>query len=161
MEYLTTGLLWFSAIAIGLMAGLYYAFSAFIMRSLDAIEVSAGIRAMQAINRIIVKSSFFPIFFASTLTSIALVVLAATDVSAPGSGFMAGAGALYVLGMFGVTLVGNVPLNNRLERAVDDSPQGAALWAYYLRVWTRWNHVRTLSCVGAFVLLIGALVERS
>ena len=41
-----------------------------------AIDAPAGMLAMQSINRIIVKTLFLPIFFASSLASAALVVLA-------------------------------------------------------------------------------------
>ena len=48
MDLLTNLLLWFSAISVGLMAGVYFTFSAFVMRSLDAIEAPAGMLAMQS-----------------------------------------------------------------------------------------------------------------
>ena len=58
MEIVIDGLLWFTAISVGIMAGVYFTFSAFVMRSLDAIEAPAGMLAMQSINRIILKSVF-------------------------------------------------------------------------------------------------------
>ena len=160
MEQALTATLWFTAVTVGLMAGLYYTFSAVVMRSLDAIDAPAGMLAMQSINRVIVKTSFLPLFFASTIASVALVVLAGFDLAAPGAVAMASGGALYAIGMFVVTLVGNVPLNNRLEATAADGPQGAEMWALYMRKWVAWNHVRTLACTGTLILLIHALVER-
>jgi uncharacterized membrane protein len=43
----------------------------------------------------------------------------------------------------------NVPLNNRLAKVAPDSAGGATVWAHYLKVWTAWNHVRTIGCIGA------------
>ncbi len=67
MEMVTTALLWFAAVSVGIMAGIYFAFSFFIMQSLDALERPMGMFAMQAINRVIQKSLFLPLFFASSL----------------------------------------------------------------------------------------------
>ncbi len=161
MDVLITLLLWVTAISAGIMAGVYFTFSAFVMRSLDAIEAPAGMLAMQSINRIIVKSSFLPVFFGSTLSALIVTVAGALDLSRPGASYMALGGAAYVIGMFVVTLVGNVPLNNQLEASEASGPDGARMWALYLQRWTAWNHVRTASCTASLVLLICALVERS
>ena len=61
-QVLPTGLLWFSAIGCGLMAGVYFAFSAFIMTSLAHIAPAAGIAAMNSISIEIVRSLFMPVF---------------------------------------------------------------------------------------------------
>ena len=160
MEIFIEGLLWFSAIAVGVMAGVYFAFSAFVMRSLDAIEAPAGMVAMQSINRIIVQSSFLPIFFASTAACAVLAVLALLDLSAPGALWAFIGSALYIVGMFIVTLVGNVPLNNRLEATAPDGADGAEMWALYMHKWTVWNHIRTIACSVSLMLLIAAIGER-
>ncbi|MEM6584300.1 MAG: anthrone oxygenase family protein [Pseudomonadota bacterium] len=160
MDILTHAALWFSIVSVAIMAGVYFTFSAFVMRSLDAIEAPAGMMAMQSINRIIVQSAFLPIFFASTLVCAALAVRASFDWAAPGALWAAVGGALYVVGMFGVTLVGNVPLNNTLEATPADGPEAKAIWAMYMRQWTRWNHARTLSCIVSLVFLVLAMAQR-
>lgn len=77
------------------------------------------------------------------------------------SGFPAGSGAVlrlggalvYVVGMFGVTVAFNVPLNNAVARVDPASSQGAEFWDRYRARWTAWNHVRTLAALGAAVML--------
>ena len=160
MEFVIDGLLWFTAISVGIMAGVYFTFSAFVMRSLDAIDAPAGMLAMQSINRIIVKSIFLPIFFGSSLTAAALVVLSQVDRSAEGALWALTGSGLYFLGMFIVTIVGNVPLNNRLEATDAAGPDGAAMWDIYLAKWTAWNHVRTIACTASLALLIMAISVR-
>ena len=145
-------LLWFAFLSCGLLAGLYFAFSAFIMRAFGAIDRAAGIAAMTAINRVILRSSFMPLFFGSTLASGALVIIALRDSAAPGAMPMLWGSALYVVGMFGVTMLFSVPLNTALER-------GAADWTQYLRRWTLWNHVRTAASTAAMALFALALVQ--
>lgn len=160
MQLLTEILLWFSIVSTGLMAGVYFTFSAFAMRSLDEIEAPAGMLAMQSINRVIVRSLFLPIFFLSTAACAALVVIALVDLGAPGAMPILAGGTIYVIGMFGVTLVGNVPLNNRLEATPAASPEGVEMWKLYLSRWTLWNHARTVACTLSLVLLALGLSVR-
>lgn len=156
IELAVTALLWLSALGCAVMAGLYFAFSAFIMRALGEIDRAAGIAAMNAINRVILRSLFMPIYLGSTLTSIGLAVIALLSWGEPGAAAMLAGAVVYVLGMFGVTMARNVPLNNRLMAADD-----ARTWALYLSVWTRWNHVRTLASAAGLALFVVALIERA
>ncbi len=148
-------LLWFSAIGCGLLAGLYFAFSTFIMRALDRTGAEAGAAAMNAINLQILRSPFMPFFLGTTVSSAILALIALLRWGEPGSLSTLLGGVLYVVGMFGVTMVFNVPLNNRLSRA--GSGDVSAVWRNYLDVWTRWNHVRTLTSAAASALFIAAI----
>ncbi|MFC3285952.1 anthrone oxygenase family protein [Litchfieldella rifensis] len=150
-------LLWFSAIGCGLIAGLYFAFSAFIMKALGHIDLGAGIAAMVEINKVILSSLFLPLFFGTTIAGAALAVLSLLRWSEPGAAPMLLGGVIYVVGMFGVTLLFNVPLNNELvgARATGDA---GAVWARYLKAWTLWNHVRTVASTVACGCFIAALL---
>jgi uncharacterized membrane protein len=159
MQNLILGLLWFSAIGCGLLAGLYFAFSTFIMTALGRIGQAAGIAAMNAINVTIVQS-LMPLFLGTTATSAALAIVALFRWGEPGAMAMVAGGALYVLGMFVVTMIFNVPLNNALAAADPASSQAAPLWARYLADWTMWNHVRTISSTVACALFIYAIAAR-
>ena len=50
MVRLTEGLYWFSALGCGLIAGVFFAFSAFVMKALALLPPAQGIAAMQSIN---------------------------------------------------------------------------------------------------------------
>ncbi len=65
-------------------------------------------------------------------------------------------GALYLVGTVGVTMAGNVPLNNRLARVEPDA-EGARVWDEYLARWTAWNHVRAAAALVAAGALTVAL----
>jgi uncharacterized membrane protein len=151
------GLLWFSAIGCGLLAGVYFAFSTFIMTALGRIGQAQGIAVMNAINAEIVKSPFIPLFLGTTLTSGVLAAMAAFRWGEPGCAAMLAGGALHVAGMFIVTMVFNVPLNNRLAAVDPSSTEAASLWARYLKDWTMWNHVRTIASTAACALFIAAI----
>lgn len=159
-ENLIPALLWFGVIGSGVMAGIYFAFSVFIMSALAVIPQAAGVSAMQSINRVILRSGFMPLFFGTTLVSAVLVVLAIVTWEAPGSVAMCAGGLIYIVGMFVCTAARNVPLNNLLERVDPESPESGELWQRYLRDWTRWNHVRTIACMVSCGLLIKALLAR-
>ena len=158
MDVLVEGLLWFAAVSAGVMAGVYFTFSAFAMRSFAALGEEAGARAMQSINRVILQSSFLPLFMLSTMVCAALVVLALLGLAGAAMVEVLAGAAVYVVGMFVVTAAGNVPLNNRLDAADPATAEGRAVWADYLRRWTRLNHVRTVACTLSCVLLVRALV---
>lgn len=160
MQTIIGALLWFAVLSVGIMAGVYFAFSTFVMQALDRLERPAGMLAMQSINRVILASPFLPLFFASTAACAALAVWGAVSWGAPGAWPMAAGGALYVLGMFVVTVAGNVPLNNALEAADPATPEGEAMWRRYMKDWMAWNHVRSAACVVSLALLVMALVGR-
>jgi uncharacterized membrane protein len=151
MKELVEMLLWFCALGCALLGGLYFAFSAFIMTALRRIG-PAGIAAMNSINEVILRSWFMPFFLGTTL---GCAVLAVAGIVSDDSRrvFLLGGGLVYVLGMFGVTMFCNVPLNNALASA------GTEQWARYLKLWTRWNHVRTLASMTASALFIAALAQ--
>jgi uncharacterized membrane protein len=71
-----TCLLWFSAVGCGLLAGVYFAFSTFVMTALGRIGQAPGIMAMNAINTTIVQSLFMPFFLGTTLASLTLAIVA-------------------------------------------------------------------------------------
>jgi len=157
---LTPGLLWFSAVGCGLLAGLYFAFSAFIMSSLGRIDQASGIAAMNAINVTIVRSLFMPIFLGTTLASLILVVMALLRRDEPGAAMILAGGVLYVVGMTGVTMACNVPLNDALAAVDPSTHEAATLWSRYLKDWTLWNHVRTVASTGACMFFIAAIAAR-
>ena len=159
-QLLTSSLLWFSAIGCGLLAGLYFAFSSFVMTALGRIGQAQGMAAMNAINVEIVKSLFMPVFLGTTLTSAALAVLAFFRWGEFGATAMLAGGVIYVIGMFIVTIVFNVPLNDGLAVVDPSSTEAASLWARYLRDWTMWNHVRTIASTTACAFFIVAIAAR-
>lgn len=154
MEMIETALVWFCALGCGLIGGLYFAFSAFIMRALGEIDRAAGIAAMNSINTAILRSAFMPLFLGTTLACAALVVYGFIQVGSPRGPLLIAGGLVYVIGMFVVTMAFNVPLNNAL---LGGGERDVATWQRYLVTWTRWNHVRTVASLAASALFIAAI----
>lgn len=155
------GLLWALAVTTGVMAGVYFAFSAFVMTSLAQIEDFSGIAAMQSINKVIVNSLFLPLFFGTTLLCVITIVLAALRWGEPDAASAIAGSIVYIVGMFLCTLIFNIPLNNALDKIDPASTSDGHVWQHYLIVWTRWNHVRTVSCTAACALFIAAVSRTS
>jgi uncharacterized membrane protein len=145
-----TTALWFLALGSGLLGGVFFAFSTFIMKALSRLPPAHGAAAMNAIDATIVKSLFMPIFLGTAFASLALGAVCLFRPSQTGATLIAAACALSFAGMFVTTVAFNVPLNDAL--AAD-----ASVWARYVKEWTFWNHVRTMASLIACGLFVAAL----
>jgi len=87
-----------------------------------------------------------------------LVVAALVGGAGTGSSSALGGGLVYLVGVIGVTITRNVPLNDRLAAVDASGPEGAAVWDDYLRRWTLWNHVRTVGALVSFGLFVLAVI---
>lgn len=150
------------ALGAGLTAGIFYAFSTFVMAALARLPPPEGIAAMNAINVTVINPWFMAVFMGTPLLCVVVAVLAVLNWSTPGSATILIAALLYVAGSFVVTMIFNVPLNDALAAVSPTSPEGAALWTRYLSDWTFWNHVRTAVPLLATVLfIVGLLLQRN
>jgi len=152
-----TLLLWTAALSSGLMAGIYFAFSVFIMQAFGRIDTAQAITAMNAINKTILRSLFMPLFFGSSIISLLLIIMGYYHWDETNSELILLAGALYFSGMFICTALFNVPLNNSLASQDPNSENAYPVWTHYLKTWTNWNHLRTISALVTCTLCIGVL----
>ena len=154
---------WFAIVALlcalgcGLNAGVFFAFSTFVMAGLAQLAPGDGINAMKAINVKAVTPVFMSLLFGTAMLCAIAIVMALVSWGAPGAVLALLGAVIYIAGAILVTMLGNVPLNNALMRVASADTAGTALWARYLRDWTRWNHLRTLACTAAMALFIVAL----
>lgn len=140
------------SIATGLMAGIYFSFSFVVVKALAQRPGTEGAAAMNQINEVILKTSFMPLFFGSSLAYVGLLCWSLFYASSVQLDLIA-ASLFYLVGMFAVTVFGNVPLNNQLKHSADDADQLLSTWQRYTRTWLWLNHIRTFSCVAALALL--------
>lgn len=141
-----------------LVAGVFFAFSSFIMKALAQRPAPEGIAAMQAINVTVINRSFLGAFIGTAVISGVLIVLVLLGHGASARAWVLLGGANYLLGTFGVTALGNIPLNDALARANPEDAEGAALWTRYLHQWTRLNTLRTVAAVAASAFFLAALM---
>lgn len=140
------------------MGGIFLAFSDFLMGSLDTSGEPCGSNVMKQINVDVIGSIFIDLFMLLVPVSLALPI--AAHYAAPGKAplaWLASAAAIYCLGCFLVTGMGNVPMNNTLAAATG-AKQSAYWHETYLSRWTALNTVRTCACLAASAAYLVALV---
>ena len=146
------------ALGAGVVGGVFFAFSSFVLKALAQLEPTSGIAAMQRINVVVVQPLFLGVFVGTALLAALCggwVLLRGPS----GTGLVAVAAAVYGLGSFGVTLGFNVPRNDRLAKLDASSPAAHAYWPIYVREWARWNHVRAVASLAASALAGAALAH--
>jgi uncharacterized membrane protein len=146
-----------AAVASGLVGGVFFAFSNFVMEALGRLRPSEGAAAMQTINITVINPLFMTALFGTGLLSLVLVVWGLADLDEPYAGWLIAAGAIYVIGEIATTMGYNVPRNNALARVDPESEEAARVWRTYLVEWTRANHVRTVAGLAACGLFAVAL----
>jgi uncharacterized membrane protein len=145
----------------GLIAGVFFGFAAFMLKAISRLPVPQGIAAMQSITTAIKNSLFLLLFFATAALAGVLALAAPFNWSKPGSAYLLLGSLLFLSFPFGVTLLKNVPLNNRLATVKPESAEGASYWEDFRASWTLWNHLRWLGALAAMASLLLALVKGS
>jgi uncharacterized membrane protein len=148
-----------TAMSAALVAGIFYAFSSFVMAALGRLPSEQGIDAMNAINVTVYTPSFMILFMGTTLLCGILAVWSLFSIGSFHSQLVLAASLLFVVGCFGFTILFNVPLNKQLAAATADNRE--MLWQDFLRDWTTWNTVRTIGATVSAALFILALLSGS
>jgi uncharacterized membrane protein len=143
-----------ATIGSGLLAGVFFAFSAFVMSGLKRMPDPAGATAMRSINVTAQHPPLMIALFGVSALCLATVVRAGTTWSRPGAGWLLTGAILTLLGALGVTVAVNVPLNDRLEA-------GTVTWPSFLAGWEPANHARTVLCLAGCAALLAGLVRRA
>jgi uncharacterized membrane protein len=159
IDRLVLALTLISALGCGLIAGVFFAFSSFVMNALARLPAAQGIAAMQSINVVVINPLFMTAFLGTASTCVLLVVSSLLRWREPGAAYLLAGGLLYFVGAFLATIFFNVPRNNALAAVDPASAEGAGLWTNYLSGWTAWNHVRTAASLAAAALLTIALMR--
>ncbi|OKH18891.1 DUF1772 domain-containing protein [[Limnothrix rosea] IAM M-220] len=138
-------LILFAAVGCAVSGGIFYAFSTFVMAALGEQPSASGIATMQSINITVINPLFMAAFFLPAIASIILAIAALRDWSHPSSSYLLMGSLLYLIGTIGVTIAGNIPLNDALAVVNPNSNESFTLWTRFLKNWTLWNHVRTIA----------------
>lgn len=144
-------------IGAGVVGGVFFAFSTFVLRALADLPDDLGVRAMQRINVVVLNPLFLGVFLGTAALSVACIVVAAGAWPTAAALLLVAASLSYLLGSFGVTMAFNVPRNERLAR-LQPAVAARAYWPAYVREWGRWNHARTAASLAAALLAGGAAV---
>jgi uncharacterized membrane protein len=139
----------------GLSAGFFYAWQVSVIPGTRKVGDMAYLETMQSINRAILNPAFFVVFFGP------IFVLAISAVQQYNAGmifwWLVAATVTYVIGTFGVTAFGNVPLNDLLDALKLTELSEAKIIEFrrsYEIKWNRLHLIRTVFSVLAFVFLL-------
>ena len=142
---------------VGLMAGLFYSYSCSVNVGLGKLPDAQYVAAMQSINRAIQNPVFFTSFFGSILF---LPICTCLKYSIPLSSsfwLLITSALIYFIGSFGVTIFGNVPLNNTLESFSSATASKEEIHLHRIAFETKWNNlhfIRTVATIVSFILLL-------
>lgn len=156
---LTHALLGASVVTTGLVSGLFYGWSVSVIPGTRRIAADSYVEAMQQINRAIINPGFIVPFLGVPAVLGAAAYLQLRGGDQRRAGLLAGAAATYVVGVLGVTMVRNVPLNDALDRFDLLAADGGALERRrdtYESPWNRWHQLRTAASVATFALASAA-----
>src|SRR5262249_6690083 len=142
IDHLRFSLTLVAALGCGLIAGVFFAFSTFVMKALARMHPPEGMSAMQSINIVVLTPAFLGVFMRTGGLCVMAVILSLMQWSPPHSVYLVAGGVLYLLGTLFVTIAFNVPRNNRLAAVARSDPNGAIVWSHYGASWSAWNHVR-------------------
>jgi uncharacterized membrane protein len=141
-----------------LVTGLYFGYSVSVNGGLHRLNDSEYVKAMQSINAVIQN----PLFFLSFFGPVILLPLAAflhRDANPMQFALLLASSVLYIAGSFGITMVGNVPLNERLAKFEANKASGneiAQARAGFEKPWNRLHTIRTIASIAATVLIFVA-----
>jgi uncharacterized membrane protein len=148
-----------TAVGCAVVAGVFFAFSAFVMAGLDRLPASQSVATMQSLNRTALRPPLMIALVGVAVVCAGLAVWALRSLGDRRAVLTLAGAAAYLVGAIGVTRAANVPLNDELDRVDATSPAAAGAWDHYFGTWMAWNHVRGLLCAVGAALLTVALAR--
>ncbi len=151
-----------AATCTALMAGLFYSYSYSVVPGLKSLNDAEYIASMQSINRAIQNPVFFTGFFGALLLLPVSAYLNYFPHPPLRFWLLLTAAIIYLTGVFGVTVFGNIPLNNALEKfnLQNASKDSISLERTLFETpWNNLNTIRTVSSILSLVLIIIACIN--
>lgn len=145
-----------TGVLTSLLTGVFFGFAVSVNGGLHRLNDQGYVQAMQHINVVILNPLFMLTFMGPVILLPIMTWLVWGDDSLRPL-LMAGASVLYVVGVFGVTTAGNVPLNQRLA-AADVTRTATAARQEFEKPWNRLHAVRTVASIAATTLVFAACV---
>lgn len=140
-----------------LMAGLFFAFSCSVNLGLGRLSDAAYITAFQSINRAIQNPVFLLVFLGAPVLLPLSAWLHYRQPTSLRFWLLAAASLVYLVGALGVTIFGNIPLNEQLDSfqiMSASSDEIARQRTQFEGSWNRLNTVRTFASTLTVVLLL-------
>jgi len=147
----------------GLSAGLCFTWSNAVTTGIGRLDDLGYLSAFQQMNRTILNPMFFIVFFGSLLLNLVNIYLFKST-SSTIIWLLILATVIYFLGVVLITIFGNVPLNEMLDKADLNSASVEELRNLRESFEVKWNRlhlIRTLASAISFLLLLISLIQIS
>lgn len=151
-----------TAVTTALISGLFYAWSCSVVPGLARVSDSTYLEAMQQMNRAILNPVFFLSFMGTVFLLPLCTYLQYGPVLSARFWFLLLASVIYLGGTFGVTMFGNVPLNNMLDAfQLSGATSGdlTTMRTKFEQPWIYLHTIRTVANVIALVLVVMACLS--
>lgn len=146
-----------AALGCGVVSGVFFAFSSFVMKALGRLPAPQAIVTMQEINTAATTPAFMALLFGTALACGALILSSFFVWGESYAGYLLIGGASYLGCVIGPTAVYHVPRNEALAKVDPRGVDAGGRWSRYLSGWTAWNHLRFAGAVAASAALAIAL----
>ena len=145
-----------------LMAGLFYSYSCSVVPGFKLLSDPEYIASMQSINKAIQNPLFFLCFFGTLILLPISTYLNYFQHSPLRFWLLLTSTILYFIGVFAVTVFGNIPLNNALEKfnmlnaSIDTISKQRTIFE---KQWNNLNIIRTVSSIASLIFIIIACIN--
>lgn len=160
---LKTLTLLFATLFTGLLAGIFFTWSNAVTSGIGRLDAVNYLRAFQEMNRTILNPLFFMVIFGAMFFSFATAYFHQSN--AVLFWLTIGAGIIYFIGIFLVTILGNIPLNEMLDKTdlSNITLQNASVLRDKFELkWNNLHLIRTVTSIFSFLLLIiGCLLKNN
>lgn len=147
-----------TTLVTGLIAGLFYSYSCSVTIGLGRLPDAEYLKAMQSINRVILNPVFFMSFIGTLVLLPVSTWLSYQELPSIRFWYFLAAAIIYIVAVFGVTMAGNVPLNEALDKFNIGGASPAQVAQQRLQFEAKWNMLNTIRTIGSVASLLLAIL---
>jgi len=138
----------------GLMTGIFFTWSNAVKPGIGKLSDLEYLRALKSMNRAILNNTFKIIFLGAIISVVLLPVLYFNLYSQNVFWLFLFALIIYSIGVFGVTLIGNIPLNELLDKTKLESISLEEIKSLRRTIEIRWNNLNLIRCISSAITFL-------
>lgn len=146
-----------TVLTTGFMTGIFFTWTNAVMPGIGKLSNLEFLKALQSMNRVILNPLFYISFIAPMVLFAMSLFFNYTLSSNSIFRLLFAAAIIYILGVFFITVLGNIPLNNLLDQSQLEMLNLEELQSLRTQIevpWNQFNLIRTLSSFSSFVFLL-------
>ena len=146
-----------ATLSTGLMAGIFFTWTNAVKPGIGTLDDMTYMKAFQAMNRLILNRLFYIVFILPVLTISISTYMSFGSTKLYVFELFLLSTLLYMLGVFLITILGNIPLNELLENTDLEKISLTELSDLRGKIENKWNNfnlIRTVSSFISFLLLV-------